>query len=78
MLYGKTKKQLHENPCISVINSCIIVKLCAEVAHEKPIPHTKQNSEISTDVIDDNVIMLKFEHLHQKATLKGCISVVCG
>ena len=33
----------------------------------KPIPHTKQNSEISTDIIDNDVIMLKFERFSRKA-----------
>ena len=49
------------------------------VAHDKPIPHNKQIFEIFTDVINNDVIMLKFEHFREKhSTLKGCISVVCG
>ena len=47
-------------------NSLITVKFCTEVAHDRPIPHTKQNSEISTDVIANDVIMLKFEHFRPK------------
>ena len=38
-----------------------MVKLCTGVAHDKTILHKKQNSEISTDVIDNDVILLKFE-----------------
>ena len=37
------------------------------VAHDNPNPHAKQNSEISTDVIDNEVIMLKFERFRKKA-----------
>ena len=51
---------------LHVNNSRIMVKFCTKVAHDKPIPPTKQNSKISTDVIDNDVIMLKLEpFLHQ-------------
>ena len=39
-----------------------IVKYCTGVAHERSIPHLKQNSEIFIDVIDNDVILLKFKH----------------
>ena len=62
-----------------IINAHITAKLCTRVAHNKPIPHTKQNFEIPTDVIDNDVIMLKFEGFCPKALnciAKGSISVV--
>ena len=31
-------------------------------AHEKPIPHTKQKSKTSTDIIDNDIVMLKDIH----------------
>ena len=50
-------------------NKCrIITKFGTMVAHGKPIPHAKKNSEIFTDVRDNDVIVLKFECFHQKST----------
>ena len=43
------------------------LKFGRSVAHDKPIPHAKQNLEIPTNVIDNDVIMSKFECFHQKA-----------
>ena len=37
------------------------------VAHDKPIPHAKENTEISTDVNGNDVFMLKFERFSRKA-----------
>ena len=51
-----------KNACITCNNCRIIVKFGTKVVHEKPIPHAKQNSEISTDII-----MLKFERFRRKA-----------
>ena len=49
-------------------NKCrITTKFGTKVAHGKPIPHSKQNSEILTDVRDNDVIVLKFEHFRRKA-----------
>ena len=47
--------------CISVVNGQSLMKVCTWVAHGKPVEHTKQNCEISTYVIDNDVVMLKFE-----------------
>ena len=47
-------------------NSYITVQLCTGVAHETPILHTQQNPRISADIIDNDVIMLKFEHFRRK------------
>ena len=56
-----------KNKCITC-NSChIAVKFGTGVAHDKPIPHAKQNFEISTDVKDNDVIMSKFECFRRKA-----------
>ena len=52
---------------LHVNNNRITVKFCSKLAHVKPIPHTKQNSDIFTDVIDNDVIILKFERFHRKA-----------
>ena len=50
-----------KNECITGSNYHIAVKFGTSVAHDKPIPHAKQNFEISTDIIDNDVIMSKFE-----------------
>ena len=72
---GKIQKNKHENACITC-NKCRITTKCGtNVAHYESIPHTYENSEIFTDVIDNDVIVLKFEHFRRKAR---CISVVCG
>ena len=66
-----------ENTSISVINSRILIKFCTWVVHDKSIAHTEQNSEISTYVIDNDIIMLKFECFRRKhSILKNCISVL--
>ena len=70
-LCRKIPPKIHES---HVINGRITVKFCTRVAHDKPIPRTKQNTEFSTDII-----MLKFERLRRKAlNLKRIYSVVCG
>ena len=46
---------------------CITVKFGTKVAHDKLIPHAKQNSTISTDIIENDIIMSKFERFHQRA-----------
>ena len=43
------------------------MKSCTCIAHEKPTSNKKQNSEISTDVIGNDVIVTKFERFHWKA-----------
>ena len=53
-----------KNECITLNNCRIAVKFGTSVARDKPIPHAKQNFEISTDVIDNDVIMSKFECCH--------------
>ena len=54
-----------KNECLTCNNCRIAVKFGTSVAHDKPIPHAKQNFEISTDVID--IIMSKFECFRRKA-----------
>ena len=56
-----------DNACITCNNCRITVKFGTKVAHDKPILHAKQNSEIWTDVIDNDVTMSKFERFHRKA-----------
>ena len=58
-----------KNKCITSDNCRMAVKFGTSVyvAHDKPIPHAKQNFEISADVIDNDVIRLKFECFHRKA-----------
>ena len=53
-----------KNACITRNNCRIKVKFGTNVAHDKAISHTKQNFETSSDVIDNDVIMSKFEHFH--------------
>ena len=61
-------QKIHKTNAInSVINGHIIVKFCTGVAYDKTIPHTKENSEICSDVIVNNVILLKFKRFRQKA-----------
>ena len=43
-----------------------MVKFCIGVAKYNTIPHDKQNFEICTDVIDNDVILLKFERFRGK------------
>ena len=62
----------------SVIDGHIKVKFCTGTAHDKTILHAKQASQICTEVIENDVLLLKFEHFRRKhSTLKGRISVVC-
>ena len=76
---GKIQKIFMKNACITCNKCRITTKFGTKVAHGKPIPHAKENSEIFTDVRDNDVIVLKFERFVDKySTLKGCISVVCG
>ena len=62
----KIQKNIQENAFITCSKCRITTKLAIKVAHDKPIPHAKENSEISTDVKDNDVIMLKFERFRQK------------
>ena len=57
----KIQKAYMKNACITCNNCRITVKLSTKAAHDKSIPHAKQNFEISTDVKDNDVVMLKFE-----------------
>ena len=63
------------------MNNCrITVKFGTKVTHDKFLPHAKQNSKISTDIIDNDIIMSEFECFQIKKHLisKCFISVVCG
>ena len=55
-----------KNERITCNNCPNAVKFGTSVAHDKPIPHAKQNFEVSTD-IDNDVIMSKFECFCRKA-----------
>ena len=61
-------------------NFRITVKFDTKVAHDKFLPHAKQNSKISTDIIDNDIIISKFERFRiKKHSISKCfISVVCG
>ena len=63
----KIQKTYMRNACITCNNYRFTVKFHTKVAHDKPIPYAKQNSEISIGVIDNDVIVFKFEHFRQKA-----------
>ena len=63
----KNLKRYIKNACITSNNCCITVKFGTNVAHDKPILQAKQNSEISTDVMGNDVTMSKFERFCQKA-----------
>ena len=79
LVCGKIQKIYMKNASITCNKCRITTKIGTKVAHDKPIRHAKENSEISTDVRDNDVIVLKFEHFRRKhSTLKGCVSVVCG
>ena len=56
-----------KNECITCNKRRITTKFGTKVAHGKHIPHAKENSEIFTDVRDNDVIVLKFEHFRRKA-----------
>ena len=51
----------------SIINSHIEVKFRTGIAHGKAIPQSKSNFEIYTDVIDNDVMLLKNECFPRKA-----------
>ena len=55
-----------KNAFITCNNCRITIKFGTKVADEKPILHAKENSEIFTDVIDIDVIVLKFERFRRK------------
>ena len=64
-----------KSECITSNNCRIAVKFGKSIAPDKPIPHAKQNFEISTDVKDNDVIMSKFECFPRKAlNLKKAVS----
>ena len=80
-LCWKIQTKVMENTCISVINGCVIMKLCTELAYDKPISRTKPNSKILADVIDNDVSCWNLSVFVEKqhSNFKGCISgVVCG
>ena len=56
-----------KNPCITCNKCRITAKFDTKVAYDKPIPHAKENFEISTDVKDNDVIVLKFERFLPEA-----------
>ena len=45
----------------------ITTKFGTKVAHDKTFSNAKENSEISTDVRDNDVIVLKFDCFRRKA-----------
>ena len=47
-----------KSACITCNKCRITTKFGAKVAHDKPIPHAKENSELSTDV-KDNIQIVK-------------------
>ena len=51
-----------KNACITCNKCCVTTKFGTKVAHDKPIPHAKEYSVISTEVI-----MLTFERFRRKA-----------
>ena len=63
----KYKKIYVKNACIACNKCRTTTKFGIKVAHGKPIPHAKENFEIFSDVRDNDVIVLKFEHFRQKA-----------
>ena len=67
VLHVIIQKTYMKNECITCNNCRIAVKCGKNVAHDKPIPHAKQNFEFSTDVTDNDVIMSKFEWFRRKA-----------
>ena len=64
---GKIQKIYMKDSCIKCNKCRITTKFGTKVAHGKPILHAKENSEIFTDVRDNNVIVLKFERFPRKA-----------
>ena len=67
------------NACITCNNCHITVKFGTKVAYDRPIPHAKQNSKISTDVIGNDIIMSNLSVVIEKHLTSKCfISAVCG
>ena len=56
-----------KNACITCNKCRITTKFGTKIAHGKPIPHANENSEIFTDIGDNDVIVFKFERFHRKA-----------
>ena len=56
-----------KNACITCSKCRITTKFGTKVAHGKSIPHAKENSEIFTDIRNNDVIVLKFECFCRKA-----------
>ena len=56
-----------KNAYITCTKCHITTKVGTKIAHDKPISHAKGNSKISTDVKDNDVIMLKIERFRRKA-----------
>ena len=56
-----------KNACITCNKCRITTKFGTKVAHDQLFSHAKENSEISTDVRDNDVIMLKFDRFRRKA-----------
>ena len=56
-----------KNACITCNKCRITTKFSTKIAHGKPIPHAEENSEIFTDVRDNDVIVLKLERFRRKA-----------
>ena len=64
---GKIQKIYIKNACITCNKCGITTKFGTKVTHGKSISHARKNSEIFTDVRDNDVIVLKFKHFRQKA-----------
>ena len=60
---GELQKIYTKNACIPCNKCRITTKFGTKVAHGKPIPHAKENSEIFNDVRDSEVIVLKSTQL---------------
>ena len=67
LICEKIQKIFMKNACITRNKCRITTKFGTKVAHGKPIPHAKENSEIFTDDRDNDVIALKFHRFRRKA-----------
>ena len=56
-----------KNACITCNKCRITTTFGTKIAHDKPFSYAKENFEISTDVRDNVIIVLKFDHFHRKA-----------
>ena len=56
-----------KNACITCNKCRITTKFGTKIAHDKSFLRAKENSAISTDVRDNDVIVLKFERFRRKA-----------